>query len=190
VRRACENLARRQGAARRIESEEGPEFLTAQARLTVERDGSLPGAPFERCLDDLLARQSSRENSALLVLRNEAPTMLLDFDSIRERATTLSHNDAGIAAYMQGVLGRKQFFSNQPNAHLGVILPWNIDLIMKSIDRHPGFPTQAESSGGLMEALPDSLQTWSLAVKLLPHRLEWRPVSPAWLKWRDATGMA
>jgi hypothetical protein len=152
------------GKAQRAVSKakKAPEFLTAQERLTVERDGSLPGALFERCLDDLLARQSSRENSALLVLRNEAPTMLLDFDSIRERGTTLSHNDAGIAAYMQGVLGRKQFFSSQPNPHLGVILPWNIDLIMKSIDRHPGFPTQAESSGGLMEKRPDALQTWRL----------------------------
>jgi pimeloyl-ACP methyl ester carboxylesterase len=156
------------GKAQRAVSKakKAPEFLTAQERLTVERDGSLPGALFERCLDDLLARQSSRESSALLVLRNEVPTMLLDFDSIRERATTLSHNDAGIAAYMQGVLGRKQCFSNQPNPHLGVILPWNIDLIMKSIDRHPGFPTQAESSGGLMETRPDPLQTWSLCADI------------------------
>ncbi|MGH2904052.1 MAG: hypothetical protein ACRDK7_10775 [Solirubrobacteraceae bacterium] len=167
-----------------------PEFLTAQERLTVERDGSLPGALFERCLDDLLARQSSRDSSVLLVLRNEVPTMLLDFDSIRERATTLSHNDAGIAAYMQGVLGRKKSFSKQPNPRVGVILPWNIDLIMKSIDRHPGFPTQAESSGGLMEARPDAQQTWELCAEICSEISKQEPDQVRIFDWQPQLGSA
>jgi hypothetical protein len=137
--------------------------LTIAERPSVEGDGSLPGALFERCLDDLLARQESTRDAVLFVLRNEVPTMLLDARAIQERATMLNHDDDGIRTYTHGVLNRQQILFRQA-ARISVILPWNVEQITKNIDVHPGFPTQAENSGGQMPIRPDGSKTWSACV--------------------------
>jgi hypothetical protein len=134
--------------------------LTVEERLAVEGDGALPGDLFERCLDDLLARHESMRDSVLFILRNEVPTMLLDPLSIQERATMLNHDDDGIRNYTHGVLNRQQVLFT-PDARISVILPWNVEQITKSIDAHPGFPSQAESSSGQMPIRPNGSKTWS-----------------------------
>jgi hypothetical protein len=134
--------------------------LTIEERLAVEGDGALPGDLFERCLDDLLARHESMRDSVLFVLRNEVPTMLLDPLAIQERGIMLNHDDDGIRGYTHGVLNRQRILF-KPDARISVILPWNVEQITKSIDAHPGFPSQAETSGGQMPIRPDGSKTWS-----------------------------
>ena len=85
--------------------------------------------------------------------------MLLDPLAIQERATVLNHDDAGIRSYTHGVLNRQQILFTC-DTRISVILPWNIEQITKSIDAHPGFPSQAEISGGHMPAPPDGSKTW------------------------------
>lgn len=125
--------------------------LSAPERLAISQDGALPGELFERCLDDLLARQTdgSTEAGLLFILRNELPTVLLDEQGIYEHAAMLNHDDMGIARYAQGVRSRQDALLEH-RQRIALILPWNAKRIVLNMDSHPGYPSQAESAKGQM----------------------------------------
>jgi hypothetical protein len=143
--------------------------LSAPERLAISQDGALPAQLFERCLDDLMARQDDNKTAGglLFVLRNELPTMLLDDLSIYEHAAMLNHDDVSIARYVRGVRGRRDILIRRPD-RIALIIPWNVRRIMASMDTHKGYPSQAEAPKGEMpkrkerEAIAESLDPWSV----------------------------
>jgi hypothetical protein len=146
---------------------DGVARLAGAELLAIGRDGALPGASFERCLDDLLARAAappgSNDEGVLFMLRNDIPTLLLHDALIRERAAALYHDDVGIVRYCHGVAMRRQFVRD----HIGqicLVLPWNARRIMATIDLHPGYPSQAESAGGQAKRI-DREPAWEACLK-------------------------
>ena len=125
--------------------------LSASERLAISQDGALPTQLFERCLDDLMARQDGNDTATglLLILRNELPTMLLNDLSIYEHAALLNHDDISIARYAQGVQGRREILFKRRD-RIALIIPWNARRIMGSIDTNKGYPSQAEAPKGEM----------------------------------------
>jgi hypothetical protein len=135
--------------------------------LAIGRDGALPGASFERCLDDLLARvqpAAPGDEGVLFMLRNDLPTLLLHDALIRERAAALYHDDVGIVHYCQGVVTRRQWVRD----HIGqicIVLPWNARRIMNNADLLRGYPSQAESAGGQVLSRVDPALAWKACIK-------------------------
>lgn len=167
---------------------EGLSPLSETDRLEIAGDGALPSRLFQRCLDDMLWRQTrdpkssnavdsndsndsteddhagapiqkrsslvqasrkvkSRPTGALFVLRNEVPTMLLDGQSIMERAAVLNHDDSSIATFARSVLSRKKAL-NENSKHVYIVLPWNLRNVMQTMDAIPGHPSQGEGMQG------------------------------------------
>jgi hypothetical protein len=58
--------------------------LTAAELVAIGQNGALPGPLFERCLDDLVFRNTTEEQGVLFILRNELPSVLLDDVAVRE----------------------------------------------------------------------------------------------------------
>jgi hypothetical protein len=136
--------------------------LTAAEFLAIGRDGALPGEIFERCLDDILARVSSRtdeDEGMLFMLRNEVPTLLLHDSLIRERAAALYHDDIGIIRYCHGVDTRRSML-RENIGETCILLPWNARRIMDTMDLQRAFPSQAESAGGHVVRRLDNEQAW------------------------------
>lgn len=137
---------------------------TPQARLapsellSIGRDGALPGATFERCLDDLLARvkeQAPGEEGVLFMLRNEVPTVLLPDELIRERATGLYHDDVKIVQHCHGVSRRREVI-REKIGKICIVLPWNARILVEKMDLRGGYPSQAETAGGqVLERITD-----------------------------------
>jgi pimeloyl-ACP methyl ester carboxylesterase len=134
-----------------------PTRLSVAERLAVDGEGALPGALFQRCLDDLLVRAQA-DDGLLFVLRNEIPTVLLDDRAIQERAAVLYHNDPSISGYLDGVRARRKIIGKSQK-RVCVVLPWNASSIMR-MDAHPGHPSQSESAGGQMPERADPKDTW------------------------------
>jgi hypothetical protein len=131
------------------DNEDVEEFgrLTIPEQHAIDGEGRLPGALFERCLDDLLARQVAGEG-LLLILRNDIPTFLLEERAIQAHAALLYHDDAGILRYARGIRRRHQILVRRGSS-ITIVLPWNASLILRNRDAHPGFPSQAECAGSL-----------------------------------------
>jgi pimeloyl-ACP methyl ester carboxylesterase len=125
-------------------SESGP--LNAAERMAVDGNGALPASLFQRCLDDLLIRASTR-SGILFILRNEVPTVLLDDGAIQQLAAGLHHDDAGITDYIEGLRRRRDLILANPD-RVSLILPWNARTITEQMDAHPGHPSQSEGAGG------------------------------------------
>ncbi len=146
---------------------EGPMGRLAAAELlAIGPDGALPSGTFERCLDDLLARvESTKEDDdgVLFMLRNEIPTLLLHDGLIRERATALYHDDPGIVRYCHGIERRRTLVENNIGK-VCIVLPWNARSIMERMDRHPGYPSQAESAGGQVRHRTTPAEAWGACV--------------------------
>lgn len=124
--------------------------LAPSELLSISRDGALPGATFERCLDDLLARvkaQAPGEEGVLFMLRNEIPTVLLPDELIRERAAALYHDDVKIVQHCHGVIRRREII-REKIGKICIVLPWNVKILVEKIDLHGGYPSQAETAGG------------------------------------------
>lgn len=123
--------------------------LSAAETLEISGGGALSGELFEKCLDDLLARQlkSDPDQGLLFILRNEIPTVLLDEEAILQHATVLNHDDVGVARYVRGVQERKVAISADPTRNC-IVLPWNARVTSETIDRNSGFPSQGESAAG------------------------------------------
>jgi hypothetical protein len=79
-----------------------PARLSVDELLAIDNSGALSPEPFERCLDDLVAR----DDGLLFVLSNEIPTVLLTPTATREQAAALYHDDLSIAQYCMGVARR------------------------------------------------------------------------------------
>jgi hypothetical protein len=139
----------RRGQSGQDHEERKVKRLNASERLAIKQDGALPGELFERCLDDLLARQRNEgDNGGLLfILRNEIPTMLLDDRGIYENAGMLTHDDVSIARYVQGVRRRREAIF-ECGERIAVVLPWNVRRIRNRMDRHRDYPAQAEAAKG------------------------------------------
>lgn len=134
--------------------------LSVSERLEVEADGALPGRLFQRSLDDLLARTAAKDG-LLFVLRNEVPSVLMDENSVQQRAAALNHTDSGMARYIRGVRARRELiFHNEDRVR--IILPWNVERILKGIDARPGHPSQSESAGGEMPHLKNPNEVWDI----------------------------
>ena len=143
-----------------------PQRLSALELLEIGSDGALPGALFERCLDDLLARmiEAGPNNGMLFILRNEVPTMLLGDAVIRERAAALYHDDLRIVRFCHGASLRQQVVRDRIGS-VCLTLPWNAKSIMLGMDAQPGYPSQSESAGGQVgERLPP-LDLWRESAK-------------------------
>ena len=132
--------------ARDEEDAGSPKLLTVPERLEIERDGALPGGLFEKCLDDLLARMLAG-NGLLFILRNEVPTMLLDYAAIQEHAAVLHHDDASIARYVRGVRRRFEVIKNDLGGRICIVLPWNANRLTHELRRGPVVPESGRERG-------------------------------------------
>lgn len=140
--------------------------LTPSELLAIDHDGALPGATFERCLEDLLARTASKDNEddgILFMLRNEIPTVLLHDALIRERAASLYHDDVGIVRYCHGVARRREVVRKHID-RICVVLPWNTRTTMERLDLRRGYSSQAETAGGQVLDRVDDKAAWKAFV--------------------------
>lgn len=138
--------------------------LSVAERLAVERDGTLPSLLFQRSLDDLLARVCSDEESEdegeglLFILKNEPPTFLLDERTLQQHASALYHEDVGIVDHIYDVrLRRPKLEAARPR--VCVVLPWNVETVIREIDAGLQHPSQSESSGEQMDGVRTN-KTW------------------------------
>ena len=150
--------------------------LSIAERLAVERDGTLPSRLFQRSLDDLLSRvdageppkgteddsegQEATSEGLLFILKNEVPTFLLDERSLQLHATALYHEDVGTADYVAEVRMRRPVLERS-RRHVCVILPWNVETIMREIDPDVQHPSQSEGFGELSMSSRVSSIAWS-----------------------------
>jgi hypothetical protein len=147
--------------------------LSVAERLEVQRDGTLPSLLFQRALDDLLARatEPAAPQGVLFILKNEAPTFLLDEKSLQLHASALFHEDVGTADYISEVRRRRKLIlGGSARRRIAVVMPWNLETITKKIDAGLQHPSQSESSGEQMERTPDPERAWA---KLMKRCLDW-----------------
>lgn len=140
--------------------------LAANELLSIGSDGALPGANFERCLDDLLVRAASvspTDDGVLFVLRNEMPTMLLHDSLIRERAAALYHDDFGIVRYCYGVKTRREMVEENIE-RICLVLPWNAGQIVKNMDLRRAYPSQSETAGGQVLRRVSNEEAWEASL--------------------------
>ncbi|HEX2097300.1 MAG TPA: hypothetical protein VHF50_08030 [Solirubrobacterales bacterium] len=134
--------------------------LTTEERLEVERDGTLPNRLFQRSLDDLLVRAAERPGDGLLfILKNDAPTFLLDERALQQHAAALYHEDVSIVAYIREVRSRRPVLRRSRD-RICVVVPWNLETIVRNIDAGLQHPSQSEGSGEQMASAPNSKTTW------------------------------
>jgi pimeloyl-ACP methyl ester carboxylesterase len=137
--------------------------LDESDRFAIRSDGALPSELFEKCLNDLLARQTHDGQSGYLwILRNEMPTMLLDEDAVLGRGCAFHRDDIGIARYCRGIKKRREAVFGL-NQDLTFVIPWNARRIMEGLDSDRGFPSQAEAAVG-------GLSQWIYARRLMEKR--------------------
>jgi pimeloyl-ACP methyl ester carboxylesterase len=135
--------------------------LTVAERLDVERDGTLPSRLFQRSLDDLLLRATASERGLLFILRNEPPTFLLGEKDLQQHASALFHEDLGIVDYIENVRTRRSLIrSDGARKRICVVLPWNVETIMRGIDAESQQPSQSESSGEQMAGTRNADLRW------------------------------
>jgi hypothetical protein len=136
--------------------------LTVAERLEVERDGTLPSMLFQRSLDDLLARVTTTSSGLLFILRNEAPTFLLGERALQQHAAALYHSDVDIVRYIENVRTRRALIhSKGVRDRVWVMLPWNVETIIRGIDARLQHPSQSESSGEQTSGPWEADQLWN-----------------------------
>ena len=140
--------------------------LTPAELVGIEHDGALPGALFERCLDDLLHRVSVQKDGLLFAFRNEVPTAFLPPQTVRETASALYHDDFNIVRYCHGIAARREVIRDHIG-HIGLVLPWNARSIMRRMDLQRAYPSQAETAGGQVKERLSSDEVWRESL----HRL-------------------
>ena len=123
--------------------------LTVPERLDVEHDGTLPSSLFQRSLDDLLSRAAGAGEGLLFILRNEPPTFLLGEKALNQHASALYHEDVSIIDYIENVRARRELIRDRKiRERICVVLPGNVEAILRGIDAGVQHPSQSESSGG------------------------------------------
>jgi hypothetical protein len=142
--------------------------LTVPERLAVEQGGKLHSKLFQRSLDDLLSRATriktaegpEIKNGLLFILRNEPPTFLLGERALKQHASALYHEDVSIVDYIENVRTRRALARDKKTRHrICMLLPGNLETLIRGIDAGLQHPSQSESSGE-MEALRDSDLLW------------------------------
>lgn len=141
--------------------------LTVAERLDVERDGTLPSKLFQRSLDDLLARAAATgdglqaHRGLLFILRNEPPTFLLGDHALQQHASALYHAETDIVEYIETVRTRRALIrSKGVRDRIWVVLPSNVEAVIRGIDASLQHPSQSESSGEQMAGPRDADQLW------------------------------
>jgi pimeloyl-ACP methyl ester carboxylesterase len=135
--------------------------LTVAERLDIERGGSLSSTLFQRSLDDLLVRAATTNRGLLFILRNEPPTFLLGERALQQHASALYHEDVGIVEYIENVRTRRSLIRSEgARNRICVVLPWNVETVMRRIDAGWQHPSQSESSGEQMAGLRDAEGLW------------------------------
>jgi len=136
--------------------------LTVAERLDIEQGGSLLSTLFQRSLDDLLARAATGSQGILFILRNEPPTFLLGEKSLQKLASALYHDDLEIVEYIKNVRTRRALIRSEDTRNrICVVLPWNVETIIRGIDAGLQHPSQSESSGEQMAEERDPNSLWS-----------------------------
>lgn len=140
--------------------------LLPAEEIAINREGALPGALFERCLEDLLDRVDSeeeQEEGVLFILRNEVPPVLLHPSVVREKAAALYHDDLSIARYCHGVAARREYIERHID-RICFVLPWNARSVMTYMDFDRANPSQSESAGGQVapELVADDVWDYTL----------------------------
>lgn len=141
--------------------------LSIAERLEVEGDGTLSNRLFQHSLDDLLSRvdetndESGESGQGLVfILKNEVPTFLLDERSLQQHASALYHEDVGTADYIAEVRSRRPVITRRRN-RVCVILPWNVETVMRKIDSGLQHPSQSEGFGEQVMSTRDTDLAWS-----------------------------
>lgn len=133
--------------------------LSIAERLEVERDGTLPSLLFQRSLDDMLARVRSVKSGLLFILKNEPPTFLLDERALKLHAAALYHEDVSIVDHIEEVRYRRQKLK-ETRPRVCVVLPWNVDTVVRKIDPAMRHPSQSEGSGEQLSESRDPEAQW------------------------------
>ncbi len=121
--------------------------LREQDVLNLPKDGALSSKLFGLCLDDILARHAKDELGRLMVIRNEAPAMLLHAKTVQHRARAFHHDDLSIIRYCRAVRRRWEAFrTTMPRTRL--VMPWNAHRLHLELDPPHGFPSQSETTVG------------------------------------------
>jgi hypothetical protein len=145
--------------------------LTVPERLDVEEDGTLPSRLFQRSLDDLLARATGTDQGILFILRNEPPTFLLGERALQEHASALYHEDVSIVDYVENVRTRRALARDKSTRdRICMILPGNVETVIRRIDAGLQHPSQSESSGEQVAEPRDAGDLWR---ELRERCLEW-----------------
>ncbi|HEX5376144.1 MAG TPA: hypothetical protein VFW48_08290 [Solirubrobacterales bacterium] len=135
--------------------------LTVPERLEVEQGGTLPSKLFQRSLDDLLSRATRTKQGVLFILRNEAPTFLLGDNALQQHASALFHDEISIVDYVENVRTRRALARDEETRErIYMILPGNVEAIIRGIDAGLQHPSQSESSGEQSDRPRDADRLW------------------------------
>jgi hypothetical protein len=170
-KRSAKQQARERDWMWRVRASSDEERQTSRLRdqdiLDLPSDGALPSGPFERCLNDVLARlESDRRNaeresesgsderdaprrvrSRLFISRNELPEVLLDERTLQDRARAFHHDEFSVMDYCDGGMRRRGVVAKNRQV-VRVLLPWNARRILENLDPQHGFPSQSETAAG------------------------------------------
>jgi hypothetical protein len=116
--------------------------LTPSELLSIGGSGALSPELFERCMDDLVAR----EDGILLVLANEIPDVLQDSTTLEQRGAALYHRDGDIDAYCDGVRARGRLVEERLS-RMCFVFPANLRSRMLELYAELDLPSQSETIG-------------------------------------------
>ncbi len=135
--------------------------LTVPERLEVQQDGNLRSTLFQRSIDDLLSRAAGTSQGLLFILRNEPPTFLLSDRALQQHASALYHDEDSIVEYVENVRTRRALVENSSaRGRICIVLPGDMETIIRGIDAGLQHPSQSESSGE-MEGPRDPESLWT-----------------------------
>jgi pimeloyl-ACP methyl ester carboxylesterase len=132
-----------------------PRRLSIDELRAIDNSGALSPELFERCLDDMVAR----DDGLLFILGNEIPTVLQTPAVTREQAAALYHDDLSIAQYCMGVARRARMI--QANIErVCFVVPY--DLERRSMRGRGNFtlPSQSETVGDHLRAHGSEASGW------------------------------
>jgi hypothetical protein len=178
-----------------------PALLTRHRRIAVDipQDGALASAQFDWCIDDMLHRlgEKSSESDAdgggspgarhsrLILSRNELPAVLLDLDSVQERARAFHHDEPSIKEYCDRTLARGEVLRGAA-PQVKVLLPWNAYKILSTLESEHGFPSQSETASGHMPRPDRERAVWKAFEETCDALSERNPCVAAIYDGKDA----
>lgn len=163
VSRFADQVAHAVAAQPAIERDTLIRRLTPSELLSIGTPGALPPKLFERCMDDLVAR----EDGVLFVLANEIPDVLQDPATLGQRGAALYHREADIDAYCDGVRARARLVEENLS-RMCFVLPANLRSRMLELYAELDLPSQSETIGRQILNL-DPEERWKIQLATLRH---------------------